>query len=300
MKILIAGATGLIGTELVSLCHQANIDVNYLTTRKSKIEKKETYSGFYWNPKSGEIDLQAFAGVTAIVNLSGESIAKRWTAKHRQAIIDSRVQSANLMYESLQKIDHKVEHYISASGISIYPSSLDHLYEENNEVVVNSFLGKVVEQWEQAAHQFENLNIKVSKLRTGIVLAENGGALPQLIRPIKMGFGAIIGSGMQWQSWIHLQDVALMYLFVVQNGLSGIYNAVSPNPVTHKKMTQVLAEHLNKSLWLPAIPEFVIRLLLGKMSAVVLESQLVSAQKVIAEGYEFQFVNLEHAIEELL
>ncbi len=300
MKILIAGATGLIGTELVSLCQQEEIEVNYLTTSKSKLKKNKLYNGYYWNPENGAIDEQAFSGVTAIVNLAGESIAQRWTAKNRQAIIDSRIKSTNLLYETLGRIDHEVSHYISASGVSVYPSSMDHLYEEDFPEVAKTFLGEVVEQWEMAADQFKSLNIEVSKLRTGVVLSVEGGALPKLMKPIKMGFGAAVGSGMQWQSWIHITDVAKMYVFILQNKLSGIYNAVSPNPVTNKKMTQILADHFNKSIWLPPIPEFMIRLLLGKMAAVVLESQLVCAQKIINEGFQFQFVNLEHAVEDLL
>ncbi len=300
MKILIAGATGLIGRELVSQCLEDKISVNYLTTRKQKVESKEGYQGFYWNPEKGKIDLSAFDGVDAIINLSGASIAQRWTKKRRLAIVQSRLEAAELLYATLQKIPHTVSHYISASGISGYPSSNDHLYHESYEPLATTFLGDVVTQWEASADAFTSLGIKVTKVRTGIVLSEREGALPKLLKPIKMGFGSPLGSGEQWQSWIHECDIAGIYLFLLKNSLTGIFNAVSPNPVTNKKMVQILANHYNKSIWLPKVPEFMLRLLLGEMAAVILESQLVSSEKLIAAGYQFQFVNLEHAIEDLL
>src|SRR5690606_33987783 len=201
-KVLITGATGLIGSELVKHCHAEGISVNYLTTRKEKIEEWENYQGFYWNPKKGEIDENAFNGVSAIINLAGATISKRWTQKYKKTIMDSRVESMNLIYETLQKIDHNVVHFISASGISIYPTSKTKLYTEENDEVDDSFLAQVVVEWEAAARRFKNLGMRVSKVRTGMVLAKNGGAFPQIVKPIKLGVGATLGSGEQWQSWI--------------------------------------------------------------------------------------------------
>jgi len=149
------------------------------------------------------------------------------------------------------------------------------------------------------ADQFEALNIKVAKVRTGIVLG-NEGALPKIAKPIKMGLGALLGNGNQWQSWIHVKDIAGIYLLLLINQCSGVFNGVGPSPVTHKKMTQIIAANLHKSLWLPNIPGFMIKLLLGEMGTLVLESQLVSSQKIIEEGYHFRYVNLEKAIEDLL
>jgi uncharacterized protein (TIGR01777 family) len=300
MKILIAGATGLIGRELVSQCLEERIHVNYLTTSKQKLANKEGYQGFYWDPDKGEIDLKAFEGVEAIVNLAGSSIVQRWTKKRKRTILQSRVEAAELIYTTLQKIPHTVTQYISASGISGYPSSYDQLYYETYEPMATTFLGEVVTQWEVSADKFLNLGIKVTKVRTGIVLSEQEGALPKLLKPIKMGFGSPLGSGDQWQSWIHERDIAGIYIFLLNNTLSGVFNAVSPNPVTNKRMVQILADHYNKSVWFPKVPEFILRLILGEMAAVILESQLVSSEKLIAAGFHFQFVNLEHAIEDLL
>ncbi|MEZ4778318.1 MAG: TIGR01777 family oxidoreductase [Flavobacteriaceae bacterium] len=300
MKLLIAGATGLIGTALVKECLSLGIEIHYLTTNKNKIETKKSFRGFFWNPSKGIIDKEAFIGVTSIINLAGSSVSKRWTSSYKKEILNSRVEPALLIFNTLKKIEHSVTQYVSASGISVYPSSPDQLYEENSEEKAPTFLGKVVEEWEKAADQFSELKIKVTKVRTGIVLSNNGGALLQMAKPIKMGFGAYLGDGEQWQSWIHIDDMVGIYLYLLKNELSGVYNAVSPSPASNKKITQLLAQHFSKSIWLPNVPKFALRILLGEMAAIAFESQLVSSQKILKEGYLFQYVNLENALEDLL
>ncbi|MBK5214821.1 MAG: TIGR01777 family oxidoreductase [Flavobacteriaceae bacterium] len=300
-KVLITGATGLIGRELVKQCHGEGIVVNYLTTSKEKIENTENFKGFYWNPKKGEIDTKAFEDVTAIINLAGASISKRWTKKYKKVIIDSRVQPINLLYETLQKIDHNVVHFISASGINIYPNSKTKLYsEEEDGEGGTTFLAEVVVAWETAAAKFKNAGMEVSKVRTGIVLAKEDGAFPKLIEPIKLGVGAPLGSGQQWQSWIHIKDIARIYLFLLKNQLEGKYNAVAPNPVQNKKMVKMIASKMDSPLWLPNIPAFALKLLLGEMSVLVLEGQLVSSKKIEQLGYQFEFYNMENALQDLL
>jgi uncharacterized protein (TIGR01777 family) len=299
-KVLITGATGLIGSELAKQCHSEGISVNYFTTDKEKIENLENYKGFYWNPQKGEIDKKAFDGVSAIINLVGATISKRWTKKYKEVIMKSRVDSMNLLYDALQKTDHNIGHFISASGISIYPNSKTKLYTEEDEAVDNTFLAKVVVAWENAAEKFRDLGMEVSKVRTGMVLAKNEGAFPELMKPIKLGVGAPLGSGEQWQSWIHIKDIAGIYLFLFNNQYEGIYNAVAPNPVVNKRMTKMIASQLESPLWLPNIPGFAIRLLLGEMSILVLKGQLVSSKKVEQLGYHFKFYNLENALHDLL
>ncbi len=299
-KVLITGATGLIGSEIVRQCHAAGIAVNYLTTSKEKIECTENYKGFYWNPQEGEIDLQAFDGATAIINLVGATISERWTKKYKKIILESRLESINLLRDTLLNIDHNIVHFISASGISIYPNSETKLYTEENEEVDNTFLGEVVVAWEAAAAQFKNMGMEVSKVRTGVVLAKKEGALPKLVKPVKLGVGAPLGNGEQWISWIHLEDIAGIYLFLLTNQLEGKYNAVAPNPVQNKKMTKMIASKLDSPLWMPNIPDFAIKLLLGEMSVLVLEGQLVSSQKVEKLGYPFKYYNLENALQDLL
>lgn len=299
-KVLITGATGLIGSEIVRQCNAAGIAVNYLTTSKEKIECTENYKGFYWNPQEGEIDLQAFDGATAIINLVGATISERWTKKYKKIILESRLESINLLRDTLLNIDHNIVHFISASGISIYPNSETKLYTEENEEVDNTFLGEVVVAWEAAAAQFKNMGMEVSKVRTGVVLAKKEGALPKLVKPVKLGVGAPLGNGEQWISWIHLEDIAGIYLFLLTNQLEGKYNAVAPNPVQNKKMTKMIASKLDSPLWMPNIPDFAIKLLLGEMSVLVLEGQLVSSQKVEKLGYPFKYYNLENALQDLL
>ncbi|MDC8006234.1 TIGR01777 family oxidoreductase [Aureisphaera galaxeae] len=300
MKILIAGATGLIGKELVRQCEEEGISVHYLTTNKEKLNVFNHGQGFYWNPHREEMDTAAFQGVTAVINLAGAPVSKRWTKKRKEHILGSRLMTSRLIYETLASSDHQVTQYLSASGISIYPSSYEKLYTEKDSSVSSSFLGQVVVAWEKEADAFQELGIKVAKVRTGIVLDKNEGALPKLVGPIKKGFGAALGNGKQWQSWIHVTDMAAIYLFLLKNGLSGVYNGVSPSPSTQLKMTQLIASQLKKPLWMPKVPSFMLKLMLGKMSSLVLESQLVSSEKLEKAGYPFLYVNLEKALEDLL
>lgn len=299
-KVLITGATGLIGTELVKQCQTEGIAVNYLTTSKGKIENSENYNGFYWNPKNGEIDTQAFDGVTAIINLAGATISKRWTTEYKKVIMESRIEPIRLLSDTLRKIDHNIVHFISASGVSIYPNAQTKLYTEESKEIDTNFLGKVVVAWEAAAAEFKYMGMEVSKVRTGVVLAKDEGALPQLAKPIKLGVGSPLGSGEQWVSWIHLEDIAGIYLFLLKNRLEGKYNGVAPNPVQNKKMTKLIGSKLDSPLWLPNVPALALKTLLGEMSVLVLEGQLVSSHKIEQLGYPFKYYNLENALQDLL
>ena len=211
MKILITGATGFIGQKLTKLFIDNAIFVHYLTTSKDKIESKPFYQGFYWNHDEGKIDENCFIGIDVIIHLAGANIAHRWTKTYKQEVIESRVLTANLLFNTLKKNPHQVKQIISASGTAIYPDSSTKIYDENETQFADGFLSNVVIKWEESADQFKLLNIKVCKLRTGIVYANNGGALAEIIKPIKFGFGASFGSGQQVQSWIHLTDVVNMY-----------------------------------------------------------------------------------------
>jgi len=300
MTILIAGATGLIGQEIVTQCKEAGIHVNYLTTSKKKIEKSTGYNGFYWNPATAEINKDAFVNVSAIINLAGASVAKRWTKTYKKAILDSRTASAVVLFNALQSISHNVNQYISSSGVSIYPNSKDKLYSEENVEIDTSFLAEVVVAWERAADSFSALGIEVTKVRTGVVLAKDAGALCQMLKPIKMGLVSVLGDGKQWLSWIHIEDIARMYLYILDKQLEGVYNGVAPSPVTNKKVTKAIAAICGKSLWLPRVPAFLIRLLLGEMSTLVLEGQLVSAKKIQANGFRFKYTNIEASLVNLI
>jgi len=300
MKVLITGATGLIGSEVVSQCLDEGVSIHYLTTRKEKIKTDSNYKGFYWDLEDGEIDLNAFEGVNTIIHLAGATVSKRWTASHKKEILNSRIQSADLLYKSLQNLNHSVAHFITASGIGIYPSSESKLFTEENEEVGLNFLSKVVAAWEKAANQFRNLGMDVAYVRTGMVLSAKGGALPKLANIVRMGLGAPLGNGNQWQSWIHLEDIGRIYLFILKNEIEGVYNGVAPGPVTNLKLTKDIASHVRAPFWLPKVPSFVLKLMLGEMAALVLEGQLVSSKKLEEQGFIFRYSNLESALKNLL
>lgn len=300
MTVLITGATGLVGQELVSLLLQNGFTVHYLSTSKSKLVSQNNYKGFYWNPKTSEIDLNALTDVEVIVHLAGASVAKKWTPFYKQEIIESRVLSTRLLYKTLQKNLHQVKQIVSASAIGIYPNDLNYIYHETDNKVDNSFLGNVVQQWEEEANQFEKLHIKVAKIRIGIVLAKNGGALQEMVKPIKMGVGAAFGSGEQYQSWIHIQDLVGVFQFVIQNQLSGVFNGVAPYPVTNAELTKAIAKTLGKPLFLPNIPQFVMKIMLGEMHQILFSSQHVSCRKLLDLKYQFKFASLDKALNDLL
>lgn len=299
-KVLITGATGLIGQKLVELCNEKGIEVHYFTRNPYKLNQLKNAKGFLWDLDSRTLNEEAFNGVTTIVHLAGAPISKRWTKSYRKTILNSRIIPMEVMYDQLQKINHTVGHFISASGISIYPSSPTKLYTEDEQSRDSNFITEVVEQWEENARKFKSLGMEVSKVRTGLVLAKKNGLLPTLIKPVRIGIGSPLGSGEQWQSWIHIEDIAGIYLFLIQSNMEGFFNAVAPNPVKQKRLIKLIASKLNKPLWMPNVPAFALKTLMGEMGTLPLESQLVSANKVKEMGYHFQFPNLEPALDDLL
>ncbi|AYN68785.1 TIGR01777 family protein [Euzebyella marina] len=300
MRILITGATGLVGREIVKQCHERNIAVNYLTTSKDKIVSKQEYQGFYWNPSTGQIDLNCFEGVHAIINLAGATISNRWTPKYKKIILSSRVHSLRTLYKGIK--DSKsdtIEAFVTASAVGIYPDSLSNYYTEEDQLVDDSFLGEVASVWEKEADKFRFFRFPVSKVRIGLVLSAKGGALPQMTKPIKNYVGAAFGSGNQWQSWIHVSDLARIFLFVVENQLEGVFNGVAPNPVCNSKLVDKIAQVFKKPLLLPNIPRFVMNMVLGEMSYLLFASQRVSSKKIEEEGFQFHFSNICSALSDI-
>lgn len=300
MNILITGATGLIGKKMVTLLKKDNHIIHYLSTSKSKIEHTSNYKGFYWNPGKGEIDLAAFEDVSVIIHLAGASVSKKWTKAYKNEIIQSRVQTANLLLNTLKAHSNKVKQFVAASAIGIYPDDLIAIYHEDDSKIDDSFLGEVTQLWEESTNLFKSLPLLVSTIRIGVVLAKESGALVEMTKPIKYGFGAVLASGKQYVSWIHIDDLVAIFKYVIDHNLEGIYNAVSPYPTTNEELTKAIAKTIHKPLFLPNVPKFMLRFLLGEMHQIVTSSQHVSSRKILDSGFQFQFASLSKSLQNLL
>ncbi|MGV9003935.1 TIGR01777 family oxidoreductase [Flavobacterium sp.] len=300
MTILITGATGLIGSALSAKLLDKGYTIHYLTTSKNKLQNKPNYKGFFWNPEENQIDKSCFDGVEVIVNLAGASISKRWTKSYKEEIMSSRILTSNLLFETLKGVNHSVKQFVSASGTAIYPESYEQVYSEMDTATTDDFLAKVVKVWEKGANQFSALNTNVAIIRTGVVYAKKGGAFPELIKPIKFYVGAVMGNGKQVQSWIHLHDLVNVYCFVIENQLDGIYNAVAPETISNEEQTKAIAKKLNRPLFLPNIPRFMMKVILGEMSLLLFTSKNLSSKKIRDKGFSFKYPDLNSALQELL
>ncbi|CDF78440.1 NAD(P)-dependent epimerase/dehydratase [Formosa agariphila KMM 3901] len=301
MGVLITGATGLLGTRIVELCLQKDVRVKYLTTSKEKIVSKKNYKGYYWNPETNEIDTDCFKDVKVIIHLAGGTVSKRWTPSNKKEILDSRVISTRVLHRGIRSLpNHNVLQIISASGINIYPDSLTKYYNESETETDDSFLGDVVKAWEAEVDTFFGLNIKVAKVRIGLVLSNDGGAFPEFKKPTELGLGAVFGKGEQWQSWIHIDDVVRVFMYLLKYCGEGTFNAVAPNPVTQSELIKSIAKTMDKPMFLPNIPRVVMKLVLGEMHDLLFSSQRVSSKKIEEEGFVFKYPNLQPALLELL
>jgi len=298
--ILITGATGLVGKALVKECLSKGFNIHYLTTSKSKISSKKNYKGFYWNPQLDQIDPKCFEGVSTVINLAGSSIAQRWTKVSKSTILSSRKNALELLHSTIETHKFPIKHVISASAIGIYPDSKTRYYKEDFQGTDASFLRTVVRSWEGALKSFKSLGVLTTALRIGIVLDANEGALPKISGPIKGYIGSALGSGEQWQSWIHIDDLVSIFLFILESDIEGVFNAVAPNPVQQKDFVKSVAKVLKRPLFFPNVPEIVLNFALGEMSAIVLESQRVSAQKIQNLGFDYKYHELDAALNHLL
>ncbi|WP_448702529.1 TIGR01777 family oxidoreductase [Mucilaginibacter sp. AW1-3] len=294
--ILITGGTGLVGRRLTDVLLQKGFTVSHLSRKPGKNPQVKTY---LWNVEQGVIHPDCIIGVDTIIHLAGEGVVdKRWTDERKKTLIESRTKSIALIYSLLRaNPEHQVKSIISASAIGYYGNRGEELMYEDN-IPSQDFLGECCMLWEKAVDEGSELGLRVLKFRTGVVLTLDGGALPQMATPIKLGLGSPIGDGLQWIPWIHMQDVLGMYLMGIENlELQGVYNMVAPNAVTNKQLTQAIAQQLHKSLWMPNVPEWVLKLLLGEMSIVVLGSTKVSAARIQIAGYKFLYEKVNDALE---
>jgi len=295
--ILITGGTGLLGKQLTAALLQKGYSVCHLSRKPGKNPDVTTY---LWDINKGTIDPACIKGVDIIVHLAGEGIAdEKWTDERKQQLIESRTKSIALIYNLLKSKAHKVTSVVSASGIGYYGDSGNELMTEDSPPSP-AFIGQCCVKWEQAVDEGSTLDLRIVKFRTGVVLTKEGGALPKLAMPIRFGVGAALGSGKQWVPWIHMQDVIAMYLLGIEDdSLSGVYNMAAPFPVTNEHLTQAVARQLKKPLWLPHVPAFALKLFLGEMSTVVLGSTKVSPAKIEKSGFQFKYITLGDALEEI-
>lgn len=289
-KILITGGTGLVGSRLTEILLEKKHDVVILSRNpKNKNEYK-------WDISKNYIDKKAFENVTYIIHLAGAGIAdERWSNERKKIIINSRVDTANLLFEKVKEHKVKLKGFVSASGIGYYGAiTSDKIFTETDKVG-KDFLGEVCEKWEDAAHQFKTLNIPVSILRTGIVLSKKGGALEKMKLPVITP----LGSGNQYMPWIHMDDLCEMYVKAIEGKLIGIYNAVAPEHQTSKTFSKTLAESAGNPFLAIAAPSFALKLVFGDMSKILLEGSRISSEKIKKINFKFQFPTLKMALENL-
>jgi uncharacterized protein (TIGR01777 family) len=297
--ILVTGGTGLVGTRLTEILQSKNYIVKYLS-RSAGV--KNGVESFKWDIDRGTIDEKAFENVSAIIHLAGAGVAdKKWTAQRKKEILDSRTKSTQLIKSTLEKIDHKVENFISASAIGYYGWDTGGVWVKEGSRFGDDFLAMVTKAWEEEVDAIETLGIRTAKLRIGIVFSEKGAALYELAKPIKYGVGAPLGSGDQYMSWIHIDDLCEMFIYAVENNdVKGVFNAVGPNPETNKTITKAVAQVLGKPCFLPNVPGFILKIILGKRAAMVLGGSRVSSEKIQSVGFNFKFPELKKALEDLL
>jgi uncharacterized protein len=290
--ILIAGGTGLIGSQLVPMLRERGHTVRLLT------RSPKGPGQFAWDPEHA-----ALIGTDVIINLAGAGIAAgRWTPARRQTIINSRVQGAQVLRDAMLRIHHKPECYIAASAIGYYGNSAEQNRVETDPPGATGFTAETGIRWEQATAEVATLGMRTVIFRIGIVLAKEGGALPEIVRPIRFGVAAYFADGQSWYSWIHRTDVCRLFAWAAENqSVQGVYNAVAPNPARNKDLTRATARALNRgwAIMIPT-PAFVLRLILGEMADIVLDSNRISAQKVLDAGFEFQHPDLEPALRNVL
>lgn len=293
-NILIAGATGLVGEQLISKLLADGHQVSILARKKTS---KKDVKVFSWDVYKQIIDNSALEGIDTIINLTGEGIAdKPWTEERKQQIIDSRVKAAELIFKAVKETNSSIESYISASAVGLYGDRADEILEEDS-LPGTGFMPDCCLAWEKAADQGIALGIRVVKIRIGIVLSEKGGALATMEKPIRYFAGAALGSGQQWMPWIHMDDLVNIFIKAVNDkNMFDAYNASAPSPVTNETFTKTLAKVLGRPTWPFNVPRFVLRMLLGEMSILPLISTNTSAQKILNTGFQFRYLNLEEAL----
>jgi len=293
--ILISGGTGLIGRRLSYLLKAKGYKIHLLSR---ECNPKNLFPTFLWNINQYTIDDSAFNGVSHIIHLTGAGVAnKRWTNKRKNEILDSRVASTNLLYDTVKRLEVPLKSFVAASATGYYGSTTtDKIFKETNKPG-NNFLSKVCELWEKAINQFEHLKIRTVILRTGIVLSNEGGALKKMTTPVITS----IGNGKQFMPWIHIDDLCELYIKGIEdNKFQGVYNAVSTEHITNFSFSKVLSKIVKKPFIPFMAPKVLLKIALGEMSSIILNGNRVSAEKIKQAGFKFKFGNLNKALKNLL
>jgi len=291
--ILLAGGTGLIGTRLSALLREQGHTVRLLT-------RHPMGEGQYaWNPAAGALDEAALHGVDAVVNLAGAGIAdSRWTPARKRLLVDSRVQSNRVLREAFERSGLRPKAYLSASAVGYYGNSGERLMRESDAPVDASFMVECCAAWEHSVAELAALGIRTASFRIGVVLAKEGGALAEFVKPLRWGLGAYFGDGQAWYSWIHRDDVCRAFIWALENqSVTGVFNLVAPEPVRNRDLVKATATAMRHWAVLLPAPTFAMRILFGEMAAVILNSNRVSAEKIQGAGFRFQYPNLGSALE---
>jgi len=296
-KILIAGATGLVGRFLSDFLTSKNYEVYILSRRSSKDPKVKT---FKWDLSESFIEEEALK-VDHVINLCGAGIVdKRWTVKRKKVLIESRTKSNNLLIQKLSEAQIQVKNYISASAIGIYGDRGDETLYEETKIGTDGFMVKCCRLWEESALKAKEVSDHLSILRIGIVLSTKGGALSKFILPLKLGQCNYFGDGSNYYSWIHIEDLARIMHSAIKHNHEGIINAVGPNPLTNKSFMKACRDAIAPYAIAYPLPKFIMKLALGEMAATILNSNKVVPKKMLDLGFQFSFPNLKDAVKNLM
>lgn len=301
--IAITGGTGLVGKALTQLLLNEGYEVTIFTRNPSAQPPISGVKYAAWNVDRQTIDIPALQEADHLIHLAGAGVvAQPWTAAYRKEIVDSRTKSSELLLNTLRQHPHQLKTFVSTSAIGWYGA--DHspaVPFVETAPADGGFLGETCRLWEESVAGATELGIRLVILRTGIVLSNDGGALAEFKKPLRLGVAGILGGGRQMVSWIHIKDHIRLYLEAIENpNWNGIYNAVAPNPVSSKALTLELARQLNGALFVALpVPTFVLNLMLGDRSIEVLKSTTVSAKKLLEAGFQFQFGKIDAALHDL-
>lgn len=297
-NVLITGGTGFIGKHLTELLVKNGFSVSIL----SRNEEQNKADVFYykWDVSNNFIEETAVISADYVIHLAGENIAdKRWTAKRKEQIVQSREQSIGLIYSVLEKSNKKLEAFISASGIGIYGAINGEVICTENTLPASDFLGITCQKWEAATTKISNLGIRTVQIRTGLVLGKDDGFLKKLTPVFKYGLGSALGSGKQYMPWIHIDDLCSIYLEAINNTLmNGAYNAAITDNTTNTIFSKTLAKIYGYSIWLPNVPAFFLKMAMGEMAQIILTGRRVSSEKIEKLGFQFRYKKLEEALKD--